>query len=95
MASFQWACHAAARTARLRVRALDTGVAASYHAVDIGGTAVLAHGTLPVVAFAAGPVVPAGPVLAAPDARRADVQRVGLRALTGRRTPAGTPPPRP
>ncbi|SOD85470.1 hypothetical protein [Streptomyces sp. Ag109_G2-15] len=85
LASFQWACHTAARTARLRVRARDTGVAASYRAVDIGGTAVLAHCTLPVVAFTAVPVVPAGPVreFVDPPGWAGVFAEVGFRALGG------------
>ncbi|MFF7977105.1 hypothetical protein [Streptomyces sp. NPDC007905] len=62
LAAFRRVCFAAAREARSRVRDLEVGLVASYRAVAIGGSAVLGHCTLPVVAFAPLPLDRGWPV---------------------------------
>ncbi|WP_159033041.1 hypothetical protein [Streptomyces fodineus] len=63
LASFRRAGHAAARSAGsgAGLRVLDTGLA-FFDAVDIAGTAVLAHRRLPVVAFSAAVLQPGSAV---------------------------------
>ncbi|MCC5479788.1 hypothetical protein ACFV2N_20510 [Streptomyces sp. NPDC059680] len=69
--AFRRACHTAARLAGARagsgaahggVRVLDAGLCASFDAVDIAGTVVLAHRRLPVVAFSGAALEPGSPV---------------------------------